>query len=111
MKLLNFIKRLFFKKDVAAFNEECSRVATIMMNKWIDFDKEIVLKDGFGLVDKIELFIQPISLYVENNHPLVKRNFWKMLFIGIMSSGTHDTEEVKKAIPQLALKYGGVKFE
>jgi len=78
--------------------------------KWIQFDSTIHLKAEVPLSKKIDLFVQPITQFIEKKYPALmlgpSEMFWLTVFTAILESGTHAKDDVNRAIGELREKYG-----
>jgi hypothetical protein len=79
--------------------------------KWTHFNQTLKSKDSVPLYEVIEAFADPVSVFVQENYPLLMSSqrsgthFWMMILTAVLESGTHPKESVNAAADELRKKY------
>ena len=85
---------------------ECTRKIT---EKWVNYVNVLKFKSEVSLSEQIETFALPVRKFVENHYPLLATAppnvFWMMIFVAVLESDTHSSEQVNEAVAQLEKKY------
>lgn len=106
----------FFGRPVSTV-DELQRTTTCAVKdiraKWVQFDSTAHLKADVSLAEKIDLFVEPLTLFLQRKYPSLEDGgpsvFWLATFTAILESGTHPKDDVNAAIRELQNKYGPPK--
>jgi hypothetical protein len=105
-----------FKKKVKREQDEYSLVAlhaqamADIKTTWVEYLRVTPFLPEIRLARKIELFADPIHLFLEGKYPILVvvtpgKTLWMSIFAAVAETKTHSLAAVQEAISELGSKY------